>query len=52
MQPHRLGLLKQERQQGKEKIHAAGAALDYRARGLTGEYIHDLLDRAPETIRS
>ena len=28
--------VKQERQQGKEKMHAAGAALVYRARGLTG----------------
>jgi len=37
----------QERQQGKEKIHAAGAALDYRARGLTGESIHELLGGLP-----
>ena len=43
MQPHRPDRVNQERQQGKEKIHAAGAALDYRARGLTGESIHELL---------
>ena len=43
MQPHRPDRVKQERQQGKEKMHAAGAALDYRARGLTGESIHELL---------
>ena len=43
MQPHRPDRVKQERQQGKEKMHAAGAALDYRARGLTGESIQELL---------
>lgn len=50
MQPHRPDRVNQERQQGKEKIHAAGAALDYRARGLTGESIHELLARHPGTL--